>query len=283
MANKGLGKGLGALIPDMGEVEDEKMTELKLTELRPNPYQPRKEFRRESLEELADSMKQYGIVQPLVVRKSIHGFEIVTGERRFRAAELAGLKTIPVVVRECDDDQMMELALIENLQREDLNPIEIALAYQKLMDHFSFTQEELAERVGKSRPHVANFLRLLQLPSDLQKDVSRGTISMGHARALLAIKQPDMQRKLAEKVKQDQMSVRELETLIQRLQTKGAKKEKKPETHQVSPTIKHYEDLLQQVFHTPVKIKQGRKKGKIEIEYYSDQELERLIELFYQS
>lgn len=283
MANKGLGKGLGALISDMSEAEDEKMTALELTELRPNPYQPRKEFRRESLEELADSMKQYGIVQPLVVRKSIHGYEIVTGERRFRAAEMAGLKTIPVVVRECDDDQMMEIALIENLQREDLNPIEIALAYQKLMDHFSFTQEELAERVGKSRPHVANFLRLLQLPSDLQKDVSRGTISMGHARAILAIKNPETQRKLADKVKKDQMSVRELETLIQRIQTQGAKKEKKSEPNQVSPTIKHYEDLLQQVFHTPVKIKQGRKKGKIEIEYYSDQELERLIELFYQS
>lgn len=160
MANKGLGKGLEALISGISQDEKENIQEVSLAELRPNPYQPRKQFQEESLQELANSIREHGIVQPLVVRKSIHGYEIVTGERRFRAAKLANLDQVPIVIRDCSDDQMMEIALIENLQREDLNPIEIATAYRKLMDHFSLTQEELAQRVGKSRPHVANFLRL---------------------------------------------------------------------------------------------------------------------------
>lgn len=285
MSSKGLGKGLGALIPNMAdtvtnEEKDENVQELELTLLRPNPYQPRKEFRKEALEELAESMKQYGVVQPLVVRKSIHGYEIVAGERRFRAAQLARLEKVPVIVRECDDDEMMEIALIENLQREDLNPIEIASAYQKLLNHFSFTQEELAKRVGKSRSHLTNFLRLLQLPLDIQEDVSRGTLSMGHARALLAIKDIDIQKKIATKVKKEQLSVRELETLIQKINEKANQKRSKKHVEE-SPMIKRYEDLLQQTFHTPVKIRQGRKKGKIEIEYYSEQELERLMELLH--
>lgn len=275
---KGLGRGLGALFHQVDVADgDETVNEAEISELRANPYQPRKEFDPDSLQELTESIKQHGIVQPLIVRKSIRGYEIVAGERRFRAAQEAGLDRVPIVVRDFTDEQMMEIALVENLQREDLNPIEIARAYQKLMDHLSIKQEELAVRVGKSRPHVANFLRLLQLPPEIQDDVSRGTLSMGHARALLGVKDRDLLMKLAEKVKREKPSVRQLEEWVQQLNQSAPKKEKKKK--QADPFIKQYEDLLQQVFSTPVRIKHGKKKGKIEIEYYSERELERLIEM----
>ncbi|TCS95493.1 ParB/RepB/Spo0J family partition protein [Hazenella coriacea] len=280
--SKRLGRGLDALFTQVDVSEQDEVNEVNIEELRPNPYQPRKYFDEETLNELAASIKQHGIVQPLVVRKSIRGYEIIAGERRCRAGKLIGLEKVPVVVREFNDNQMMEIALIENLQRDDLNPIEIAMAYQKLMDHLAVTQEVLAERVGKSRPHVTNFLRLLQLPSDLQEDVSRGTLSMGHARALLGIKDRDLQKKLAEKVKTEKASVRQLEEWIQKLNQLGSRKEKVQTKQTVEPVIKRYEDLLQQAFSTPVRIKHGRKKGRIEIEYYSERELERLIELLNQ-
>jgi ParB family chromosome partitioning protein len=282
-SSKGLGRGLGALFSQVEVTSDaDVVNEAEITELRPNPYQPRKHFDDEALQELTESIKQHGVVQPLVVRKSIHGYEIVAGERRFRAAKLAGLEKVPIVVKDFTDDQMMEIALVENLQREDLNPMEVAYAYQKLMTHLSLTQEELAVRVGKSRPHVANFLRLLQLPPQIQEDVSRGTLSMGHARALLGVKDSELQKKLAEKVKKEQASVRQLEEWVQKVNQIAPKKENGKPKSAVNPQIKHYEDMLQQVFSTPVRIKHGRKKGKIEIEYYSERELERLIELLNQ-
>lgn len=277
--SKGLGRGLGALFQPIDvEDGDETVHEAEISELRANPYQPRKEFDPDSLQELAESIKQHGVVQPLIVRKSIRGYEIVAGERRFRAAQEVGLERVPVVVRDFTDEQMMEIALVENVQREDLNPIEMARAYQKLMEHLSITQEELAARVGKSRPHVANFLRLLQLPPEIQEDVSRGTLSMGHARALLGIKDRDLMKKLAEKAKKEKPSVRQLEEWVQQLNQSVPKKEKKKKKA-ADPFIKHYENMLQQVFSTPVRIKHGKKKGKIEIEYYSERELERLIEM----
>jgi ParB family chromosome partitioning protein len=279
MGSKRLGKGLGALLPSVDVTEDDVVNEVDISELRANPYQPRKQFDPDSLEELAESIKEHGIIQPLVVRKSIHGYEIVAGERRFRAGKRAGLTKVPVVIRDFTDEQMMEIALIENLQREDLNPMEIANAYKKLMDHFSMTQEELAARVGKSRPHVANFLRLLQLPSAIQEDVSRGTLSMGHARALLGVKEPDVQMKLAEKVKREGASVRQLEEWIQQINQNGFKKKKPKKAEKVEPQIKRYEEMLQETFNTPVRIRHGKRKGKIEIEYFSQSELERLIEL----
>ena len=279
MGSKRLGKGLGALLPSVDVTEDDVVNEVDISELRANPYQPRKQFDPDTLEELAESIKEHGIIQPLVVRKSIHGYEIVAGERRFRAGKKAGLTKVPVVIREFTDEQMMEIALIENLQREDLNPMEIANAYKKLMDHFSLTQEELAARVGKSRPHVANFLRLLQLPSAIQEDVSRGTLSMGHARALLGVKEPDVQMKLAEKVKREGASVRQLEEWIQQINQNGIKKKKPKKAEKVEPQIKRYEEMLQETFNTPVRIRHGKRKGKIEIEYFSQSELERLIEL----
>jgi len=279
MGSKRLGKGLGALLPSVDVTEDDVVNEVDISELRANPYQPRKQFDPDSLEELAESIKEHGIIQPLVVRKSIHGYEIVAGERRFRAGKKAGLTKVPVVIRDFTDEQMMEIALIENLQREDLNPMEIANAYKKLMDHFSMTQEELAARVGKSRPHVANFLRLLQLPSAIQEDVSRGTLSMGHARALLGVKEPDVQMKLAEKVKREGASVRQLEEWIQQINQNGIKKKKPKKAEKVEPQIKRYEEMLQETFNTPVRIRHGKRKGKIEIEYFSQSELERLVEL----
>lgn len=279
MGSKRLGKGLGALLPSVDVTEDDVVNEVDISELRANPYQPRKRFDPEALEELVESIKEHGIIQPLVVRKSIHGYEIVAGERRFRAGKKAGLTKVPVVIRDFTDEQMMEIALIENLQREDLNPMEIAAAYQKLMDHFSLTQEELASRVGKSRPHVANFLRLLQLPSAIQEDVSRGTLSMGHARALLGVKDPDVQMRLAEKVKKEGASVRQLEEWIQQINQGAVKKKKPKKVEKVEPQIKRYEEMLQEAFNTPVRIRHGRRKGKIEIEYFSQSELERLIEL----
>lgn len=281
MANKGLGRGLDALFTKVDVGKEDVVSEVEIEDLRPNPYQPRKHFDDQGIQELSISIKQHGIVQPLIVRKSIHGYEVIAGERRLRAAKLASLTHIPIVIREFTDEQMMEIALVENLQREDLNPIEVATAYQKLMERLTLTQEELAERVGKSRPHVANFLRLLQLPVEIQSDVSRGTLSMGHARAILGLKDKNLQRKLAARVMKEKASVRQLEEWIQKLNQQQQKTKEVP-TKKEEPMIKRYEDILQQVFSTPVKIRPGRKKGKIEIEYYSERELERLIELMHQ-
>jgi ParB family chromosome partitioning protein len=278
---KGLGRGLDALFTKVDVEKEDVISEANVEELRPNPYQPRKHFDDQGIQELSDSIKQHGVVQPLIVRKSIRGYEVIAGERRLRAAKLALLEKVPIVIREFTDEQMMEIALVENLQREDLNPMEIATAYHKLMDRLTLTQEELSERVGKSRPHVTNFLRLLQLPMEIQSDVSRGTLSMGHARAILGVKDEQVQIQLATKAIKERASVRQLEEWIQRFQQQQPQKSKEV-PKRLEPTIKRYEDMLQQVFSTPVKIKQGRKKGKIEIEYYSDRELERLIELIHQ-
>lgn len=278
---KGLGRGLDALFTKVDVEKEDVISEANVEELRPNPYQPRKNFDDQGIQELCDSIKQHGVVQPLIVRKSIRGYEVIAGERRLRAAKLANLEKVPIVIREFTDEQMMEIALVENLQREDLNPMEIATAYQKLMDRLTLTQEELAVRVGKSRPHVTNFLRLLQLPMEIQSDVSRGTLSMGHARAILGVKDEQLQIQLATKAIKERASVRQLEEWIQRLHHEKPTKTKEA-PKRVEPTIKRYEDMLQQVFSTPVKIKHGRKKGKIEIEYFSDRELERLIELIQQ-
>lgn len=277
--SKRLGKGLDALIPKLEISDDETVLQVDVGELRANPYQPRKYFSEEALQELADSIREHGIVQPLVVRKTIHGYEIVAGERRFRAAKQAKLEQVPVVVKEFSDKQVMEIALIENLQREDLNPMEVANAYQKLMQEFELTQEELASRVGKSRPHITNFLRLLQLPVPLREDVSRGTLSMGHARALLGVKNVDEQFKLAKKVKAESASVRQLEEWIATLNKQKTSSGKVRKTAVRDLAFKRYEDELRAVLGTSVRIQQGKRKGKIEIEYFSRSDLERLVDL----
>lgn len=275
--SKRLGRGLDALIPSVS-ADDEQVFEVRISELRPNPYQPRKEFDETALKELSQSIEEHGIIQPLVVRKSIRGYEIVAGERRFRAAKMAAVKQVPVVVKDFTEQQVMEIALIENLQREDLNAIEIAQAYKKLMDEFDLTQDQLAAKVGKSRPNVANFLRLLQLPKQVQDYVSRGTLSMGHARTLISLEDEQLQVKLAKRVTSEKLSVRELEDIVQKLQRVSRETKKKKEKKK-DLFLRQYEEKLREKFGTSVNVVQGRNKGKIEITFFSKEDLERILEL----
>lgn len=279
--SKRLGRGLDALIPSLSVSEDDKVIEIQLTQLRPNPYQPRKTFDDDSIKELAESIKQHGVIQPIIVRTVLKGYEIIAGERRFRASQLCGNTTIPAVVRAFSDQQVMEIALIENLQREDLNAIETAMAYQGLMDKFKLTQEELSMKVGKSRSHIANFLRLLALPSEIKDNVSRGTISMGHARALVGIKDAAVQMDMANRTVSLGWSVRDLEEAIQKLEVKETAEaaKAKAKSKKRDPYIESLEESLRDRFKTTVKIKQQKDKGKIELQYYNKQDLERLLEL----
>lgn len=273
-----LGRGLDALIPSLNVSEEDKVVEIPIKELRPNPYQPRKTFNEEGIRELSESIQEHGVIQPIIVRSVLRGYEIIAGERRWRASQLSGKETIPAVIRNFTDQQVMEIALIENLQREDLNAIEIAIAYQALIDQFSLTQEELSAKVGKSRSHIANFLRLLQLPAEIKEHVSRGTLSMGHARALAGIRDDLQKVKLCRIVVEEGWSVRELESAIQQLSSKPqTNKKQKPQKR--DPYIHQIEDSLQEVFQTTVNIKHGKDKGKIEFLYYSKDDLERLLEL----
>lgn len=280
---RGLGRGLGALIPQLDEEEIQRAQEVNVKEIQPNPFQPRKEFNQESLNELANSIKEHGIIQPLLVRKINSGYQLIAGERRWRAAQSIGLKTVPVVVREMHDQQMMEIALVENLQRSDLNPIEEAEAYQGLMETFHLTQEEVAQKVGKSRPAVANILRLLQLPEEIRKLVISGTISMGHARALLSLNDRNQQREACKTIIEKELSVRETEELIRNLLKpsvpRETEKKKKEDSIKKNPHWLAIEDELKQVFGTKININASGSKGKIEIEFYSSEELERVLEI----
>lgn len=275
---KGLGKGLNAFFANVEPGKEEAVQEIKLKELRPNPYQPRKTFHQEAIEELRDSIIEHGILQPLVVRKSIKGYEIVVGERRFRAAKEAKLETVPAVVRELSEQQMMELAVLENLQREDLNPIEEGQAYQTLMEKLKLTQEEVAKRLGKSRPHIANHIRLLQLPQKIQELISAEKITMGHGRALLGLRQKAKLPTVVEKVVNEGLNVRQLEKLIQQLNENVSRETKKPEKKK-DVFLQEREHVLRERFGTTVNIKQNKNKGKIEIEFFSQEDLERILEM----
>lgn len=279
----GLGKGLNALIPDRRpEIEAVvpkrgDVHKISIHEIRPNRSQPRKDFAKERLETLADSIRVHGIIQPIVIRPVEEGYEIVAGERRWRAAREAGLKEIPCIVKDLNDRQGMEIALIENLQREDLNPIEEALAYESLMDHYNLTQEEIAQAIGKSRPHIANTMRLLNLDEGIQEMLIQNKITSGHARALLRLENAALQRKIAKEVAEKGLSVRETEALVTKILEGKIKKEPPKKTKDTS--LLFLEDALKSILGTKVNIIQGKKKGKIEIEYYSDEELERLVDL----
>ena len=278
----GLGRGLEALIPQMShDVSEAEVLQVRIDELKPNPYQPRRVFDDGKLAELMESIREHGVVQPIVVRKAaVRGYEIIAGERRFRAAHRLGLETIPAIVREISDRQAMEIALIENVQREDLNPIELAEAYARIMEHFSLTQEEMSQRVGQSRSHVANMLRLLTLPADIRSYVSRGTLSMGHARALLSLPDASMQRSVAQKVAEDGISVREVEHLVQRLLNVSRETNKQPRAkHTQPPALRAYEEAFRNSLGTSVRIQLGKKRGKIEIDYFSMEDLERILSL----
>lgn len=276
---KGLGKGLNAFFANIDEPnKQESITDVSLKEIRPNPYQPRKIFTQEAIEELKQSIIEHGILQPIIVRKSIKGYDIVVGERRFRAAREAGLEKVPVVIRELTEQQMMELAVLENLQREDLTPIEEAAAYQLLMEKLSLTQEQLAKRLGKSRPHIANLVRLLTLPPKIQQLVSDGKISMGHGRALLGLRNKEKLPLIAEKTMKEGLNVRQLEQLIQQLNENVPRETKKPKPEK-NVFIKERESFLRERFGTTVNIKESKNKGKIEIEFFSKDDLERILEL----
>ncbi|MFF2500073.1 ParB/RepB/Spo0J family partition protein [Peribacillus sp. NPDC058075] len=276
---KGLGKGLNALF-NSGEIsKDEIVREIKVRELRPNPYQPRKNFRLEAIEELKQSIMEHGILQPIIARESIKGYEIVAGERRYRAAKEAGLKTVPVVVRKLSEQQMMELAILENLQREDLNPIEEAVAYQTLLEKLEFTQEQLANRLGKSRPHIANHVRLLSLPEGIRRYISDGEISMGHGRALLGLKKKELLKPVADKILKEGMNVRQLEQYIHQLNDTVSRETKSKKQEKKDIFIKQRETSLRERLGTSVTIKQSKKKGKIEIEFFSKEDLERILNL----
>ncbi len=277
MSNKRLGKGLDALIPSLHINDDDKIVEIPLMQLRANPYQPRKSFDEHSIEELATSIMEHGVITPIIVREVLKGYEIIAGERRWRASQVAKKATIPAVVRKLTDQQVMEIALIENLQREDLNSMEVALAYQGLIDTFSLTQEELSVKVGKSRSHIANFLRLLQLPEEVKEFVSRGTLTMGHAKAIVGLRDVKMIKEIAVAAIKNEWSVRELEEQIQKLEqpikvSKKAKVKRDPYIHQVEESLREY-------YGTKVSIKNVKNKGKIELLYYSKDDLERLLEL----
>lgn len=273
---KGLGKGINAFFPEIEEQPDDSIQEISIKECRPNPYQPRKTFHADAIEELKDSIMEYGIIQPLIVRKSIKGYEIVVGERRFRAAKEAGLGTIPAVVKELSDEKMMELALLENLQREDLTPIEEAHAYANLMNELKVTQEELSNRLGKSRSHIANLVRLLSLPDQVIAFINNGELSMGQGRALLGLKDKSQLLPFVNKIRKEKLNVRQVEYLITQLNEKPKTKKQKPKK---DVFLLERESILRDRLGTGVSIQRGKRKGKIEIEFYTDDDLERIIEV----
>ena len=298
---RGLGKGLGAIFGDdiveevvekketgssgkkgdtSAEPEAQKEITVKLSKIEPNREQPRKSFNEEQLAELADSIKRFGVLQPLLVQKKKDIYEIIAGERRWRAAKLAGLKEVPVVIREYSPQQAMEIALIENVQRENLNPIEEALAYQKLMQEFQLKQEEIAERVSKNRTTITNSMRLLNLTKEVQQMLVDGRITSGHARALLAVEDPAAQLELARKIEQERLSVRETEKAVKLLGREKKEKKKAAEDEALELAVKDLEERMKSVMGTKVNInRKDRSKGKIEIEYYSEAELERIVQL----
>lgn len=265
----GLGRGLSALLPP---VPSEVTTDLPVDAISPNPQQPRKDFNDEALKELSASLKQTGVLQPVVVRRHGEGYQLIVGERRWRAAKIAGLTRIPAVVREATDAQSLELALVENLLREDLNPIEEAEAYQRLLAEFGWTQEDLAHRVGRDRSSVSNSLRLLKLPVMIQDDLRAGRLSMGHARALLALTEPGDLLKLREQILSHSWSVRATEQDVQRRRGKPARRPKR------SPELASVEDMLRVSLATRVRVVGSERAGRIEIAYSSREELDRLVE-----
>lgn len=252
---------------------------LKVSLIEPNGTQPRKKFDEESLNELAESIKAYGVLQPLIVQKKENHYEIIAGERRWRAAKLAGLVEVPVIIREYDRQQTMEIALIENVQRDDLNPIEEALAYQRLIQEFSLTQEEIAMRVSKNRATITNSMRLLKLDQRVQQMLIEGQISSGHARALLGLEEGESQYQVGRKIIQENLSVRDVEKLV-KLMNRPEKEKKRETGPDVNLIYRQIEDKLKSIMGTKVIInRKDKNKGRIEIEYYSQEELERLIEL----
>ncbi|RKD31381.1 ParB/RepB/Spo0J family partition protein [Thermohalobacter berrensis] len=283
---RGLGKGLSALIPDepikeigSSNKDKEVVTNIDISLIEPNKEQPRREFNKSSIDELAASIKAHGVLQPIIVRKTDGGYQIVAGERRWRAAQKAGLKEIPCIVRDLEQLKSIEIAIIENIQREDLNPIEEALAYKKLIEKYGLTQEETSEIVGKSRSYIANMIRLLKLDNRVIDMILNGEISSGHGKALLPIKDNETQYKIAKTIADKNLSVRETEKLVKKILSKDNEDKKDKKKNKKDPVIVEIEERLRKVLGTKVNINKGKKKGKIEIEYYSDEDLERILDI----
>ena len=276
---KGLGKGLGALLTDDGpSIDSEKITEVKIIDIEPDSNQPRKVFEDEKLAELADSIRQYGVLTPILVHESENGYyKIIAGERRWRASKLAGLKSMPVIIKKLSEEEKYEVSLIENLQREDLNPVEEALGLKNLMEEHGLTQEQVAEKLSRSRSSVANSLRLLNLQSEVVEMLEEGKISVGHAKVLLSVEDESKQLELAMAVLEKNLSVRELESLIKGL-TKTVKPKEKTNLN-VKLAFETIEKSVASALGTKVKIMDKNNKGKIQIEYYSAEDLERIVNL----
>jgi ParB family chromosome partitioning protein len=275
MAKRGLGKGLGALITSSTAAEQPRHEMIPIDSIAPNPMQPRRRFKEESLEELAESLKEHGLVQPIIVRPSGTGYEILVGERRWRAAQLAGATAIPAVIREAEASECLQIALVENLHRDDLNGIEEASAYQQLMEDFGFSQDEISQRVGKSRSTVANALRLLQLPVEVQATVVAEEISPGHARALLGLQGDPYQAIILQRIIEDGLSVRQTEDLVRRHLGGGGGIER-PQNEKPQQ-LDEYAELLSASLQAKVRVIQGKRKGKIIIEFKGEKDLKRLL------
>ena len=288
MANKnskGLGRGIDALFGDYAELStinaaNEQVQKIPLTDIRPNPYQPRKTFDETALNELAESIKVSGVFQPIILRESkIKGYEIIAGERRFRASKLAGKETIPAIIREFDEEKMMEVAVLENLQREDLTSLEEAEAYEMMMKKLKLTQEEVATRLGKSRPYIANYLRLLGLPDAVKEMLQKEEISMGQARTLLGLKDKKQISKLAKRVVKEHLTVRQLEQLVNKMNQSKEEIEQPKKEAKKPYYIRESEERLMDKFGTSVSINEKNQKGKIEIEYLSTDDLTRILDI----
>lgn len=276
MERKALGKGISALIPEKELESQDKILHVPVHQIKPNPFQPREDFDTQSIEELARSIKEKGVIQPLLVRRKGDFYELIAGERRLRASNLLNLKEIPIIVKDVEDRDSLELALIENIQREGLNPIEEAHAYQYLIDKFQVTQEKISEVLGKARVSITNTLRLLKLPQEIQQEIKRGRISFAHGRALLEIEDANQQRRLVQEVISKGLCVRELENLVKMHRPK-IKRRMGQVTRE--PIVAVIEEELQQALATKVRISKRKKRGHISVEFYSQEDLQRIAEI----
>lgn len=276
MRRKALGKGLEALIPELKTdiIKEERLINIPVSMIKPNRYQPRKRLDKAKLKGLADSIKEKGIIQPIIVKRGEDGYELIAGERRWRALQMLGIEKAPALIKEISNSEILELALIENIQREELNPIEEALAYDELIKGFGMTQEELSRRVGKDRSSITNYIRLLKLPETIKEDIENNRLSMGHARTLLGLKSAREQKAVRDVVVKKALSVRETENLVRKAQ-QGLRLKKKAKKDIFLFSI---EEELKRRLNTKVNISQSKKGGKIEIYYYSEEELQRLLE-----
>ena len=281
---RSLGRGLSALIPKGTSLDTPAERQVPISAIHPNPRQPRRYFNEAKIAELSESIRNQGILQPLVVRKIPQGYELILGERRFRAAQRARLERVPVIVKDVSDAESLEMALVENIQREELTPIEEALAYRQLMEEFHLTQEQVAHRVGKSRPVVTNLLRVLNLPEEIKEQVDSGALTVGHARALLALNMPEQQLEMARRIMADHLSVRATETLVAQANiieeppVESSTPEKPTLIQRTDVYLKAVEEDLTRTLGTKVRLASRKKGGKIEIEYYSNEELEGLVQ-----